>query len=733
MRKKIKFIFGFHNHQPVGNFEHVLENGYQKAYQPLVETFLKHEQMKITWHFTGFLYDWLNQHHPEMNDQLKLMVDRGQAEMMTGGYYEPILSVIPEHDRQGQIRKLTEYVKQHTGYQPTGAWLAERVWEPQLAGTFVDAGIKYTVTDDSHFLSAGLAESETWGYYLTEELGKTLAIFPINQLLRYTIPFQEPYKTIEVFKQVNDQPGEHVLVMADDGEKFGIWPGTYEHCHVKGWLHRFLEEIEKNLDWIEPMTFTECLQTTAPLGRIYLPTASYTEMMEWAMPTSAILQYEQLVEDLETQNKYQPNKHFIRGGFWRNFLVKYPESNNLHKKMLYVSNKIQQMVNQKQGLKSKPSATGSPKSALQKAQDALWAGQTNCAYWHGLFGGLYLNYLRDALYRSMIQAEQLVDQVQHKTQSWIEVDQLDFDADGHQEILVNTPNLSLYFKPSYGGALFECDVKQINFNILDTLSRKKEAYHAKIVEAELQSDTDSDQQEMKSIHDLVITKEPHLEKYLYYDWYQRYSFLDHFMPIDASLEEFSQSKYAELGDFVNQPYQVNIPNIESQSPNTNLELKRSGYVWYEGKQEPMLVTKRFLIPKDTATVTTEYTIQNLSQKKLKVKFGIELNLGLLAGNAPDRYYYFTGNQITDKHLNSIGSVNQVSEMGLVDEWQQLDINLQFDTPAEVWRFPIETVSKSEAGFERVYQHSVVYPNWILNLDPGQSWQMQIIQQIKVSH
>ncbi|MDI6784823.1 MAG: DUF1926 domain-containing protein, partial [bacterium] len=515
MSKPIKFILGFHNHQPIGNFEHVFEEGYQKAYKPLVETFLNHPRIKITWHFTGFLYDWLNQHHPELNEQIKTMVARGQAEMMTGGYYEPILSVIPEPDRQGQIRKLTEYVERKTGYRPIGAWLAERVWEPHLAGSFADAGIKYTVTDDSHFLSAGLAEEETWGYFLTEELGKTLAIFPISQTLRYTIPFQEPIKTIEVFKRVADKPGQHILVMADDGEKFGIWPGTYEHCHVRGWLNRFLEEIEKNLDWIEPITFSDCLQTTPPLGRIYLPTASYTEMMEWAMPTSAILQYETLVENLDKQGKYKPNKHFIRGGFWRNFLVKYPESNNIHKKMLYVSNKVQSAFEKH------------PKNlALQQAQDALWAGQTNCGYWHGLFGGVYLNYLRDTLYRHLIQAEKLVDQVNHKTKSWIDVDQFDFDADGHPEILVNTAKLNLYFKPSYGGALFELDIKDINFNLLDTLSRKKEAYHEKIIHAQLQSVRDSDEQETKSIHDLIIAKELHLEQYLHYDWYQRYSLLD---------------------------------------------------------------------------------------------------------------------------------------------------------------------------------------------------------------
>jgi alpha-amylase len=731
MTKPLKFILGFHNHQPIGNFEHVFEEGYQKAYKPLVETFLNHPQFKVTWHFTGFLYDWLNLHHPELNDQLKTMVSRGQAEMMTGGYYEPILSVIPEPDRQGQIQKLTEYVKKNTGYKPTGAWLAERVWEPQLTGTFVDAGIKYTVTDDSHFLSAGLSEEDTWGYFLTEELGKTLAIFPISQTLRYTIPFQKPAKTIEFFKRVVDKPGQHVLVMADDGEKFGIWPGTHEHCHVKGWLNRFLEEIEKNLDWIEPLTFSECLATIPPLGRIYLPTASYTEMMEWAMPVSAILQYESLVEDLDKQEKYKPNKHFIRGGFWRNFLVKYPESNNIHKKMLLVSKKVNETINQY--LQNNKNKIRNPKSKIRnmllQAQDALWAGQTNCGYWHGLFGGLYLNYLRDTLYRKLIEAEKLVDSANHKTESWIDIDQLDFDADGNHEILVNTSKLNLYIKPSYGGALFELDIKKINFNLLDTLSRKKEAYHEKIIHAQLQPDTEQNKQETKSIHDLVVAKESHLEQYLHYDWYQRYSLLDHFIPVDTKIAEFSKCEYEELGDFVNQTFES---KIKKQKSGAVVGLTRAGIIWYEGKQEPVQVGKQIFIPKEGSQIAVEYSIKNLSQKKIRVKFGIEFNFSLLAGNAPDRYYYFTGKPLEDKNLASSGEVDEVSEMGLVDEWQKLDINLRFGNPATVWRFPIETISNSEAGFERIYQNSVVVPNWILDLEPSQVWKLKFEKKIKLN-
>jgi hypothetical protein len=35
-----------------------------------------------------------------------------------------------------------------------------------------------------------------------------------------------------------------------------------------------------------------------------------------------------------------------------------------------------------------------------------------------------------------------------------------------------------------------------------------------------------------------------------------------------------------------------------------------------------------------------------------------------------------------------------------------------------WRFPLETASQSEAGFERTYQGSVVAPVFALTLTPG---------------
>ncbi|MEE8575282.1 MAG: 4-alpha-glucanotransferase, partial [Thermodesulfobacteriota bacterium] len=95
----LKFIFCIHNHQPVGNFDFVLEDAFVKAYMPFLELLEKHPALKVSYHTTGFLLDWLAENHPEYIELLKRLVARGQVEIMGGGYYEPILSVIPEADR----------------------------------------------------------------------------------------------------------------------------------------------------------------------------------------------------------------------------------------------------------------------------------------------------------------------------------------------------------------------------------------------------------------------------------------------------------------------------------------------------------------------------------------------------------------------------------------------------------------------------------------------------------
>lgn len=704
--KKINFLFAIHNHQPVGNFDFVFEEAYQRAYLPFLQVLYRFPSIKIAIHFSGILLDWLVEHRPELIELVKKLTKRGQLEILTGGYYEPILNVIPENDQMGQIDKLTKTLNKLFDQQPQGMWLTERVWEPSMPSILNKAGVKYTITDDTHFKYAGLPENKLLGYYITEDLGRTIFIFPINKRLRYTIPFEDPGVTIDLLRSVASVDGQNLIVFADDGEKFGAWPNTYDHVYNQKWLERFFSVLEENLDWINILHFSEVFKILPPLGKIYLPTASYAEMMHWSLFSETYQAYEDFEHYLKRQDIYEQVQVFVRGGFWRNFLAKYPEVTDMHKKMLQVSKKLWSLPKRKQAR-----AAG--------AFDSLWAGQCNCPYWHGVFGGLYLPHLRDAIYTNLIKAQSIAADLAGDTFPVIE--SVNPNIDGHAEIMIGTKLYMAGLNLSKGGMLYELDYKPVNKNLLDTLTRRKEGYHTKLAKATVVG-AKSENDETASIHDLVLAKEPDLGSRLFYDFYQRKSFIDHFLNEQTTLSSFAAAQYREEGDFFDQAYQLHSKMLTKQL--VKIKLKRTGKVYNNGEQERITVSKSFEFHNRDGLIICQYLLHNETGKAVNMWFGVEFNFALQAGQAKDRYYYVNEGELDNAFLNSQAELQDSNFIGLRDEWRKLDVRLEFDVPGVIWRFPIETISLSEGGFERVYQSSVVLPNWRIELKT--KWKIRII-------
>ncbi len=690
--KRVNFLFGIHNHQPVGNFDFVIEDAFQKSYLPFIEVLERHPKIRIAIHFTGILLDWFKLHHPDYLPRIKKMVDHGQLEILTGAFYEPILAVIPEQDRQSQIKKLTANVKEIFDYEAQGMWLAERIWEPTLASTLNAANVKYTILDDTHFKYAGLQDKDLTGYFLTEDLGNSVRLFPISKQLRYAIPFQEPQATIDHLRSMATEEGDNVVVFADDGEKFGVWPKTFDHVYTNSWLEKFFTAIEENLDWINLLHFKEAVNTIKPVQRIYLPTASYAEMGEWSLFPQAQEDYAEFEHRLADNGLLEQNSPFVRGGFWRNFQAKYREVNDMQKHMLHLS----------RALWSQPQAK---REKLGKAFDHLWAAQCNCPYWHGVFGGIYLSHIRDAIYSNLIEAGKELQRIDPATLPVIEME--DINIDGYDELLVKTKNLNAYFDLKNGGTLYELDFKPLLKNILDTMTRRREAYHKDLdraVSPEEQMD------ETASIHDLVIAKEPDLKSKLHYDTYDRKAFIDHFVDEKLNLEDFASVRYEEQGDFIQGVYE--LMNSKAENDRAVFTFGREGQV--QGKT--VFLKKHFVLLNDQGKLFVEYSLENRSAGPVSTNFGVELNFGLQAGHAEDRYYYLKEGKPEDAYLDSNGVLEEADFIGLRDDWRKLDIQLSLENPATIWRFPIETISLSEGGFERVYQSSAVMMLWKIELE-----------------
>jgi len=713
--KKVRFAFAIHNHQPVGNFQHVFEHAFTQSYLPFLEILERHPRFKIGLHFSGILLEWIKKHHPEVFDKLRSLIQRGQVEMLTGGYYEPILAVIPDRDKMGQIEKLSGFLKEELDAEPQGMWLAERIWEPHLPKPISQAGVRYTIVDDSHFKFSGLSDDQLLGYYVTEEEGHTLALFPSSKFLRYSIPFKEPEETVKYLKKITSEDGRNLILYGDDGEKFGVWPKTYEHCFRDRWIERFFDEIERNSDWIEMIHLKDALSLLPPRGRVYLPTASYHEMMQWTLPPGAFREYEEFEGILKEQNLDERFGIFVRGGFWRNFLAKYPESNNMHKKMLQLSRRIDELEGKK----------GIGKAKLSKAKDFLWKGQCNCSYWHGVFGGLYLPHLRSAVYKNLIEAEKITEGLTHTTKTWVDYQIFDLDKDGNDELMVSSPNLGLYFSLASGGSLFELDFKPKGVNLLDTLTRREEGYHKRLVDSQ-EKHQEEGSEPVASIHDQVLTKEEGLEEYLNYDWYRRGSLIDHFLGEAAKLEEFAACQYPEQGDFVNQPYRC---KIEKGKKGFDITLYRDGFVWIRDKKAPITVVKTISLNPRGSNLNISYSVINNSPCKVNLWFGVEFGFAVPWREDAESFSYVKDQAAQAKESAMMGNAARCNEFGIRDDHLKLDINFTLDKQAQLWRFPIHTVSLSEEGFEKVQQSVVLFPNWRLQLEAQEKWQLKIVNNI----
>ena len=404
MTQPIRFCFVLHNHQPIGNFDGVFEQAYQDSYLPFLDVFEPYSDISISLHTSGPLMEWLDEHHSDYLDRLSALVAAGRVEIIGGTFYEAILTMIPSRDRIGQITDYTRWLEQRLGCTVQGTWVPERVWEQTLTSDLADAGVKYTVLDDFHFKNAGLNEDDLCGYFVTEDDGRIMNVFTGSERLRYLIPFGAPHETIDYLRGIAERHPGAVVTFADDGEKLGMWPETKQHVYGDGWLSRFFDALTENREWINTTTLADADQSAQPVGRIYLPDGSYREMTEWVLPTNQQVEYENITHEMQSDPRWQRLVRFVRGGFWRNFKVKYPEANEMYSRMMMVSRRLQQA--EKQG------ATG---EHFDAARRELYRGQCNCSYWHGAFGGIYLPHLRNAVYSHLIAADNLLDKAVNRS------------------------------------------------------------------------------------------------------------------------------------------------------------------------------------------------------------------------------------------------------------------------------------------------------------------------------
>jgi alpha-amylase len=243
----------------------------------------------------------------------------------------------------------------------------------------------------------------------------------------------------------------------------------------------------------------------------------------------------------------------------------------------------------------------------------------------------------------------------------------------------------------------------------------------------LESRSQASGEKLRTIHEIFDSKESDLDRYLQFDTYRKVAFLDHFIAEPMDFKSFQRGQYQEEGDFINKLYKVDLGR---EGRRKEVLFFRSGSLLRDGKRYPIKVEKRFIPSLNRSDLKTAYRITYEGDEKKRTNFGIEFNINLLAGNAPDRYYLISGHELEDRRLASVGECFDVSEVRLVDEWIRMEVVLAVNKSCNLWRYPVETVSLSESGFERIFQGSCLFFYWPLELEPGKQFEINIELGIK---
>ena len=655
MSQPVSLLFGVHAHQPVGNFPEVLVDAHRRCYKPFLEVLYRYPQFRFALHISGWLLDYLSDRYPDDMAMLREMVTRDQVELFGAGDTEPVLAAIPNRDRIGQIETFSNKLEMKLGRRPEGAWLTERVWESTVVPALADCGIRYVIVDDYHFLCAGKTLAELSGYFTTEEDGRVLDLFPISEALRYRLPFSPPHEVVAYIEsQANISGGERTTaaIYFDDIEKFGIWPETYQWVYEKGWLENFIQGVLSS-----PLILTQHYRdyhaAEKTKGIVYLPTTSYIEMNEWTLPAQPANVYANLVRQAKTAGWYEGNRAFLRGGIWKNFFSRYPESNWMHKRMLSLSSRLSMLHE---------------RTHEETMTRKLYEAQANDAYWHGLFGGLYLPHLRRAIFSAMIELEALLDACEARAARFVE----DTDFDGIEELYLQNGFIQAVLKLDGSGSIFELDSYALKHNFGDTLTRQVEHYYEQI----FRSGSGGPQHSGDGIASA----------------HERVSFKHVIGPADLEADDHARSLFVDRlnGAFV--AYSHPIDPVERRGSSIELSSEHVGKN-IELAGNAIYISYRF--PSGVSGV-----------------FSTEINIAMPSCDGWGGRYVHGG-----EILCGFGQLLQLSamyELTLDDDVLGGSVKLKTSSPVALIAKPCYSVSQSEGGFEKIMQAVTLALEWPLS-------------------
>lgn len=421
---KMQFLLGFCFSPPIHASEEELETYYHATVKPFISMAYRFPDVPLTLFFSGPLLEWLQNRHPEFLTALSEMIKRKQVEILGGGFYAPLLPLIPPTDRLGQIEELTTQVRKLLGKRPRGLWLTKGVWDPALVVHLTGSGMEYTFLEEGDFRRVGVSSQQVGLPRLTENQGRLLTVFPFHQDLAQRIQEGdfESFTNLIPSRRRKDRQLLSVFLTVDSPEEGAFF------TRPEAGLEAFLQLVRSFYPEIEAITASGFLKKNQhTLERSYFSATTYEELCRRTGQTA---------------------KASGASQSWKQFLAHDEVANQLYNKMVYVHLLVSSLRGDKYKKKS--------------AYDDLWKAQN----WWGFLGGgdsEALGVHRRRTFAALLSAEALL---RDRTTFQASLTSQDFDLDGVKEFLFQGSSYNLYIDP-VGGQVFEWDFLDRPWNYID--------------------------------------------------------------------------------------------------------------------------------------------------------------------------------------------------------------------------------------------------------------------------
>jgi hypothetical protein len=411
MKSRLSIILGSHNHIPYGAGDEDGEYIYATRLKPFIQTLNQFPKIPVALHYSGTLLTWLEANHPELISILEGLVARKQVEILGGGFYEPMMPLLPYNDKVGQIELLTTYLRKKFGKRPQGCWIPPAAWEQQLVGVLSACGMGYTFLEESRFIAAGFFGSGPCVPCISENQGKIAVVFPLSDWLRDAFAFHDAGLVLDQLTET----AQGSLITVFPERLFAV---DERESSDSGYGH-FFENLSRVSGSVEFTTPTKYYKNLGQMPKAYFP-----------------------------------------GDSERKFLIDHPEANDLYGKMMFTNT----LINQLRG----------DKIRKQNAREELWKAQGYTLFTPNSGGPASPNGngyihrapLRKAVYKALLSAEKICRDQGKFTPSLLA---FDFDFDGNAEYLFQDRNINCYVTAA-GASVFELDYLPKTWNYLNTFS-----------------------------------------------------------------------------------------------------------------------------------------------------------------------------------------------------------------------------------------------------------------------